>query len=199
AAIAGSDPWKTGWTAFKFAKLLYVVPVLFAFTPQILFEGKPLLAPEINDSMMGAMILEVQANPGDTVEIGDPVLKVMDGEEIREITANRDGIIKKFTVAGGGYLDSGAVVAEMSAKPTNIASSMFSALLGTLAFSALTMGYFIRKTNLIEWLILAVATVLLYWPTLISDGAGLVLVAIVYISQKARNKRDEAAGLATGT
>jgi TRAP-type uncharacterized transport system fused permease subunit len=61
------------------------------------------------------------------------------------------------------------------------------------------MGYFIRKTNLIEWLILAVATVLLYWPTLISDGAGLVLVAIVYISQKARNKRDEAAGLATVT
>jgi TRAP-type uncharacterized transport system fused permease subunit len=87
----------------------------------------------------------------------------------------------------------------MSAKPTKVASSMFSALLGTLAFSALTMGYFIRKTNLIEWLILAVATVLLYWPTLITDGAGLVLVAIVYVSQKARNKRDEAAGLVTAT
>ena len=148
---------------------------------------------------MGAMILEVQANPGDTVEVGDPILKVMDGEEIREITASRDGIIKEFTVTGGGYLESGAVVAEMSAKPTKVASSMFSALLGTLAFSALTMGYFIRKTNLIEWLILAVATVLLYWPTFITDGAGLVLVAIVYISQKARNKRDEAAGLATAT
>ncbi len=199
AAIAGSDPWKTGWTAFKFAKLLYVVPLLFAFTPQILFEGKPLIAPEINDPVVGAMILEIHASPGDSVEIGDPVLKVMDGEEIREITASRDGIIKKFTVVGGGYLESGTVVAEMSAKPTNIASSMFSALLGTLAFSALTMGYLIRKTNLIEWLILAVSTVLLYWPTFITDGAGLVLVAIVYISQKARNKRDDAAGLATAT
>jgi TRAP-type uncharacterized transport system fused permease subunit len=194
AAISGSDPWKTGWTAFKFAKLLYVVPILFAYTPQILFEGKPLTAPEINDPIMGAMILEFQAQPGDTVELGDPVLKVMDGEEIREITASRDGVIKEFTVQGGSYLETGAVIAETSAKPTKIMSSMFSAVLGTLAFSALTMGYFIRKTNLIEWLILAVATVLLYWPTLITDAAGLVLVAIVYMSQKARNRRDEQAG-----
>jgi TRAP transporter 4TM/12TM fusion protein len=194
AAIAGSDPWKTGWTSFKFAKLLYVVPILFAYTPQILFEGKPLVAPEINDPIMGAMILEFQVQPGDTVEVGDPVLKVMDGEEIREITASRDGVIKDFTVSGGGYLESGAVIAEMSAKPTKIASSMFSAILGTLAFSALTMGFWIRKTNLIEWLVLAVATVLLYWPTLVTDAAGLLLVAAVWMSQKARNRRDEQAG-----
>ncbi len=199
AAIAGSDPWKTGWTAFKFAKLLYVVPLLFAYTPQILFEGKPLIAPEINDPVMGAMILEFQAETGDTVEMGDPVLKVMDGEEIREIAASRDGVIKEFTVTGGGYLDTGTVIAEMSAKPTSVMSSMFSAVLGTLAFSALTMGYFIRKTNVIEWLILAVATVTLYWPTLITDGVGLLLTAVVYMSQKARNRRDEKAGLATAS
>lgn len=199
AAVAGSDPWKTGWTAFKFAKLLYVVPLLFAYTPQILFEGKPLVAPEINDPIMGAMVLEFAAEPGDTVEIGDPVVKVMDGEEIREIGASRDGVIKEFTVAGGGYLETGTVIAETSAKPSKVASSMFSAVLGTLAFSALTMGYFIRKTNLIEWLILAVATVLLYWPTLITDAAGLLLTGAVYLSQKARNRRDEQAGLATAT
>lgn len=40
AAIAGSDPWKTGWTAFKFAKLLYVMPILFAFSPAILLVGE---------------------------------------------------------------------------------------------------------------------------------------------------------------
>ncbi|MFK7160510.1 TRAP transporter permease [Marinospirillum sp. MEB164] len=39
AAIAGSDPWKTGWTAFKFAKMLYVMPMLFAFVPAILMDG----------------------------------------------------------------------------------------------------------------------------------------------------------------
>jgi TRAP-type uncharacterized transport system fused permease subunit len=118
----------------------------------------------------------------------------MDGEEIREIGASRDGVIKEFTVNVGGYLETGAVVAEMSPKVTKVASSMFSALLGTLAFSALTMGFFMRRTNLVEWLILAVGTVLLYWPTLISDAGGLLLVGAVYLSQKARNRRDERAG-----
>jgi TRAP transporter 4TM/12TM fusion protein len=36
AAIAGADPWKTGWASFKFAKLLYVMPLLFAFTPMLM-------------------------------------------------------------------------------------------------------------------------------------------------------------------
>lgn len=39
AAIAGSDPWKTGWTSFKFAKMLYVTPLLFAYVPGILLVG----------------------------------------------------------------------------------------------------------------------------------------------------------------
>lgn len=38
AAIAQADPWKTGWTAFRFAKMLYVMPLLFAYSP-ILMDG----------------------------------------------------------------------------------------------------------------------------------------------------------------
>ena len=38
ASIAGGDPWRTGWISFRFAKMLYVMPLLFAFTP-ILFHG----------------------------------------------------------------------------------------------------------------------------------------------------------------
>ncbi|MCZ6676448.1 MAG: TRAP transporter permease [Candidatus Poribacteria bacterium] len=38
AAIARADPWRTGWACFKFAKLLYVMPLLFAYT-HILFDG----------------------------------------------------------------------------------------------------------------------------------------------------------------
>lgn len=38
ASIAGGDPWKTGWLSFRFAKMLYIMPVMFAFTP-ILFTG----------------------------------------------------------------------------------------------------------------------------------------------------------------
>jgi len=35
AGVAGSDPMKTGFTAFKVAKMLYILPFLFAFTPFI--------------------------------------------------------------------------------------------------------------------------------------------------------------------
>jgi TRAP transporter 4TM/12TM fusion protein len=39
AAVAGSDPWKTGWTSFKFAKMLYLAPFLFAYSPALLLNG----------------------------------------------------------------------------------------------------------------------------------------------------------------
>jgi TRAP transporter 4TM/12TM fusion protein len=45
AAIAGSDPWKTGWTSFKFAKMLYVGPFLFAFSPGFLLGGPEHIIP----------------------------------------------------------------------------------------------------------------------------------------------------------
>ena len=40
AAIAGADPMKTGWACFRFAKIIYVMPVLMAYT-HILFTGTP--------------------------------------------------------------------------------------------------------------------------------------------------------------
>ncbi len=193
AAIAGSDPWKTGWTAFKFAKLLYVVPILFAFTPAILFEGKPLVAPPMNDELMGGMVTELSVGLGDEVAEGDVIASVLDGDEVREVAANRDGVIKEMVAVQGQFIEGGAVIAETSAKPFAVFSSMFSAVLGTMAFSALTMVFFIRKTSLLEWLILAAATLLLYWPGFITDGSGLALVAIVYFSQKMRTKREAAA------
>ena len=190
AAIAGSDPWKTGWTAFKFAKLLYVMPVLFAFTPSILFEGKAILAPPMEDTIMGGMVTAIHVAPGDEIEKGSDIATVMDGETIREITALRDGKIKEVLVETGAFISGGAHIAETSALPHRIFSSMFSAILGTIAFSSLTMFYLIRKTNVLEWVLLAAGTVLLYWPGFITDGLGLLLVAAVYLSQRARNKND---------
>ncbi len=186
AAIAGADPWKTGWTAFKFAKLLYVMPILFAFTPAILFEGRPLVAPPMQDEVMGGMITELHVAEGDAVAAGDLVATVLDGEELRRITAERDGVIQELIAAPGAFLAGGTVVAETRARPAAVFSSMFSAVLGTMAFSALTMAFFLRRTTLLEWLILAAATVLLYWPDVVTDGAGLLLVGAVYASQKLR-------------
>ena len=40
AAIAGADPMKTGWSCFRFAKVIYVMPLLFAYT-HILLTGTP--------------------------------------------------------------------------------------------------------------------------------------------------------------
>lgn len=40
AGIARADPWKTGWMSFRFAKMLYIMPLLFAFSPILNF-GDP--------------------------------------------------------------------------------------------------------------------------------------------------------------
>lgn len=196
AAIAGSDPWKTGWTAFKFAKLLYVMPILFAFTPAILFEGKAIKAPQFEDEIMGAMVTEIRMEPEQSFVRGDTMAVVLDGEALTPILATRDGIVKEVLIGGGTFLDGGTAIAETRAQPFQIFSSVFSAFLGTIAFSALTMLYLIRKTNVPEWLVLAAATVLLYWPGFVTDGLGLLLVGVVVLSQRMRGKREMAAAAA---
>lgn len=40
AAIAEADPMKTGWSCFRFAKIIYAMPLLFAYT-HILLTGSP--------------------------------------------------------------------------------------------------------------------------------------------------------------
>lgn len=126
AAIANSDPWKTGWTSFKFAKMLYLAPFMFAYSPALLLNGTPL-----------------------------------------EI------IITYATCA-----------------------------LGTITFSALTMGYMLCPTNVYEWIIGAAATVILLFPKVLQavtaadlnrfliDGLAIGLFAVVYLSQKFRVKKD---------
>ncbi len=195
AAIAGSDPWKTGWTAFKFAKLLYVMPILFAFVPAILFEGKPLVAPQLTDTLMGATVIDLKVKGGEEFSRGEVIAVLLDGEEVKEVIAQRNGRVKEIKTDRGQRIESGAVIAETRAAPLRVISSMVSALLGTLAFSALTMFYFIRRTNVIEWSLLAAATVLLYWPSIITTVVGLALSALVYLSQKGRGRHESETAL----
>lgn len=124
AAIAGSDPWKTGWTSFKFAKLLYVMPFLFAYTPEILLR-------------------------------------------------NWDAVP--------------AVPFPLTA----VALAFFSATVGTLAFSAMSMGYLVRRTTLLEWIFFAVATVLCYIPGLLTDTVGILMVAALWWWQKRKNRLEQ--------
>ena len=126
AAIAGSDPWKTGWTALNFSKVLYVVPFLFAYSPALL----------------------------------------------------------------------------LNAEPYQIVMTYLTCFLGVIAFSTVSMGYFLCPTNIPEWLIGCLGTVLLLFPRLlpgltgievpvrIVDIVAIGLFVLVYIMQKARIKLD---------
>jgi TRAP transporter 4TM/12TM fusion protein len=106
AAIAQADPWKTGWNAFKYAKLLYVMPLLFAYTP--------------------------------------------------------------ILIGVGGSVDA------------HVISSWVAALLGTIAFGAVTIGYLRRSTTLPEWLLLSGATFLCYMTPIWTDVVGVALVGLLW-------------------
>ena len=107
AAIARADPWKTGWACFKFAKMLYIMPLLFAYT-HILLEGT--------------------------------------------------FIQNTFSVA--------------------------TALVGTIIFSILTMGYFIRKTHWYETILLALSTFLAFTNVIWMFILGLGILGVVSYIQK---------------
>lgn len=107
AAIARADPWKTGWACFKFAKMLYIMPLLFAYT-HILLEGTL--------------------------------------------------IQNTFSVA--------------------------TALVGTIIFSILTMGYFIRKTHWYETILLALSTFLAFTNVIWMFILGLGILGVVFYIQK---------------
>lgn len=108
AAIARADPWQTGWACFKFSKLLYIMPLLFAYT-HILFTG---------------------------------------------------GTFFSYVL------------------------SVVSAVVGTVIFSIVTMGFFVRKTHWYEWILLAIAAFLAYVYNIWTFIVAIVLVVVVYILQK---------------
>lgn len=109
AAIAQADPMKTGWSCFRFAKIIYVMPLLFAYTHLLL--------------------------------------------------------------TGTASQNIGAIA---------------SATVGTVLFSIVSTGYFYLRTNVIEWLLLAVATFLAFVPSITTGSAALAIFAAVFLWQKKR-------------
>ena len=79
-----------------------------------------------------------------------------------------------------------------------VISTMITIVLGTIAFGSLTMGYFLCPTNIVEWIISAVATLILFFPhiilditgidvpTFIVDAMGIGLWVLVFFMQKIR-------------
>jgi type IV secretory pathway TrbD component len=83
-----------------------------------------------------------------------------------------------------------------------VISTMITIILGTIAFGSLTMGYFLCPTNIVEWVICAAATLILFFPhmilgitgidvpTFLVDASGIGLWVLVYFMQKIRIRRD---------
>jgi TRAP transporter 4TM/12TM fusion protein len=109
AAIAEADPMKTGWSCFRFAKIVYLMPVLFAYT-HILFTGTP-------------------------------------------------------------AQNWGAVI---------------SATLGVVMFSILSTAFFVVRMTLLEFILLAIATVLAFIPTWPTVLAAVALFIAAYFWQRRR-------------
>jgi len=109
AATAQADPMKTGWSCFRFAKIIYVMPLLFVYTHLLL--------------------------------------------------------------TGSAAQNLGAIA---------------SATLGTVLFSIVSTGCFYIRTNWIEWLLLAVATVLAFVPSISTGTVAVLIFAAVFFWQKKR-------------
>ena len=65
-----------------------------------------------------------------------------------------------------------------------------SAIIGTIAFSSLTMCYMIRRTTWYEWLLFAVGTFMCYHPNRLTDVLGIGICLGVYAIQKTKNVRE---------
>jgi TRAP-type uncharacterized transport system fused permease subunit len=68
----------------------------------------------------------------------------------------------------------------------DIAVSSGTAMIGIAALAGGAQGWFLKKTNILERLMLIVAGVALVYPHTLSDGIGVGLIVIVLAMQKLR-------------
>jgi TRAP transporter 4TM/12TM fusion protein len=64
ASIAKSDPMRTGFTALKFSAFLFVIPVLFVYTPILMPEGLTVAAAHVMATSFVAVIVAAAAFSG---------------------------------------------------------------------------------------------------------------------------------------
>ena len=110
AAIAGADPMKTGWACFRFAKIIYVMPVL--------------------DGLHAYLCLPVRRR--------------------------------------------------------KIFWRSLPATVGTVAFSIVSTAFFVVRMTLVEFVLLALATVLAFIPSPLTMAAAIATFTAVYFWQRRR-------------
>ncbi len=91
--------------------------------------------------------------------------------------------------SGQGLLLMGSVKGLAGADWSSIALVSFTAAVGIAALAGGFQGWLLRRTNPVERTMLLAAGLLLVYPSAISDGAGLLLVALVLALQWLRRDR----------
>ena len=109
AGIAQANPSKAAWAAFRTAKGMYVVPIMFAFTPILLLD-----------------------------------------------------------------------------QPLALTQTMIAGVFGFLALGTAIVGHMYVKAETIERMVLCVAALGMFWPSLVTQFAGGAVLAVVFMSQRAR-------------
>jgi TRAP-type uncharacterized transport system fused permease subunit len=72
----------------------------------------------------------------------------------------------------------------------NVIETMVSCLVGIIAFAGMMQGYWVRKTNVFERLLLGMASICLFTPSIYTDLIGLVVLTAVTLVN--RKKQEEA-------
>jgi TRAP-type uncharacterized transport system fused permease subunit len=75
----------------------------------------------------------------------------------------------------------------------SIAISSITAMVGIVALAGGAQGWFLKKTNLVERLMLIVAGLALVYPHTLADAVGIVLILIVIAMQVLRKVAAEQA------
>ena len=60
-----------------------------------------------------------------------------------------------------------------------VISTMITIILGTVAFGSLTMGYFLCPTTIYEWIVYAIATLILFFPHTVTWVLGVDLPTFI--------------------
>jgi len=115
AGIAGSDPFKTGFTAFKLALAGFLIPFVFVYNPILL---------------------------------------------------------------GVNFVWSEALIAFITA------------FIGVIFLSSSTIGYFIKRLNIFERIVLFISSILLIVPGLKTDLIGIGIGGLILLMQKLREKKE---------
>ncbi|HEY4624041.1 MAG TPA: DUF3394 domain-containing protein, partial [Solibacillus sp.] len=74
---------------------------------------------------------------------------------------------------------------------------VFSAVMGMIAIGAGVIGYWYRKVNVIERLVLIAAGLAMIYPESLSDTIGLIVFAVMFVIQWMTRNKDEGPKVAT--